>query len=200
MGRDRWPLRAGGRALPDAANWPACAPGWTPATNARLVTSTTSRLNFIWNPSASIPPNPPGWVSRFQRFPARGASPARLDLNELSVAAVDEATRWAAGPFGVEGHAAHEAVRIGLPPVQGAVAVNILFGARQGAGVVELCARDFPVGPRGGLHFLERLAGVVVLPALDHAVFVLVDLDAHDPATRPCGSTCPACRWRSSRR
>ena len=52
---------------------------------------------------------------------------------------------------------------------------------REDAALIELRARDPPIASRGELDFLERLSRVVVLPALDDAILVLVDLDTDDP-------------------
>ena len=109
-------------------------------------------------------------------------------------------------PQGVERHGGEASVVVGFPLVDLAVAVSVFFRTDQRALLVvlrpghlavaggrKLDPRDRSVGRRIGpavffaavgpreANLLELLPVVVILPAVDLAVPVLIDLDPHDP-------------------
>ena len=128
-----------------------------------------------------------------------------LDLDG-AVRGIREPPTGPAAVHRVEGHGCEPASLIRLPFVDGAVAVGVFFGARGEIGLIELGSRDaaIPSGRDGDTgnfsvrthvrpRVLHAIVGprqadpfqlprrIVVLPALDLPVLVLVDLDPEHP-------------------
>ena len=122
-----------------------------------------------------------------------------------AVGAVDQPAIGRAAVRLIERHRREDRTVIGFPLVDPAVAVGVFLGAHQDVLLVVLETVHFAVATRGHVDadnravrsgirprvflavvrpgeadLLELLIGPVVLPAIDFAVFVLVDLDPED--------------------